>query len=186
MKKSILSAVLLALLATTASAQELQNDATAPLHLMTPAYKYAYGVPKAEDVKATMDRVKNYLEANTYTELGESGKMLRRGTFRLTSYEWGVTYSAMLQAGRLTGDASYTRYATERMLFLAEQAPKFKAWLDAGQDIDPLMHQVVKPEALDDAGAICAAMLKMKKLRFQSMLYQLCSQDRMSIFITNL
>ena len=164
MKKSILSAVLLALLATTASAQEQQNDATAPLHLMAPAYKYAYGVPKAEDVKTTMDRVKNYLEANTYTELDESGKMLRRGTFRLTSYEWGVTYSAMLQAGRLTGDASYTRYATERMLFLAEQAPKFKAWLDAGQDIDPLMHQVVKPEALDDAGAICAAMLKMKKL----------------------
>ncbi|MBQ7157539.1 MAG: hypothetical protein IJR86_07105, partial [Bacteroidaceae bacterium] len=76
MKKSILSAALLALLATTASAQEQQNDATAPLHLMTPAYKYAYGVPKAEDVKATMDRVKNYLEANTYTELDESGKML--------------------------------------------------------------------------------------------------------------
>ncbi|MBQ6966056.1 MAG: glycoside hydrolase family 88 protein [Bacteroidaceae bacterium] len=139
-----------------------QNDATAPLHLMKPAYRIPYGVPKAEDVKATMDRVKNYLDATTYMELDETGKMLRRGTFRLTSYEWGVTYSAMLRAGEVTGDASYTRYAIDRMEYLARLAPDFKARLERGEEIDPLMHQVVKPEALDDAGAICAAMLKAK------------------------
>lgn len=157
----LLSAILTA---TLSNAQEVQNDATAPLHLMKPAYKYSYGVPKAEEVKATIDRVKDYLDKTTFTSLDESGKMLKRGTFRLTSYEWGVTYSAMLHAGELTGDASYTKYATDRMLYLSEQAPKFKAWLDKGEDIDPLMHQVVKPEALDDAGAICCAMIKMKSL----------------------
>ena len=144
------------------SAQEQQNDATAPLHLMKPAYKIPYGVPKAEEVKATMDRVKNYLEATTFMELDETGKMLKRGTFRLTSYEWGVTYSAMLRAGEVTGDASYTKYAIDRMEYLAKLAPEFKARLDKGEEIDPLMHQVVKPEALDDAGAICSAMLKAK------------------------
>ena len=143
-------------------AQETQNDATAPLHLMRPAYKIPYGIPKAEEVKATMDRIKNYLDATTFMELDESGKMLKRGTFRLTSYEWGVTYSAMLRAGEVTGDPSYTRYAIDRMEYLARLAPDFKARLDKGEDIDPLMHQVVKPEALDDAGAICAAMLKAK------------------------
>ncbi len=143
-------------------AQEVQNDATAPLHLMKPAYKIPYGVPKAEDVKATMDRVKNYLDATTFMELDETGKMLKRGTFRLTSYEWGVTYSAMLRAGEVTGDASYTRYAIDRMEYLAKLAPDFKKRLDRGEEIDPLMHQVVKPEALDDAGAICSAMLKAK------------------------
>ncbi|MBR1519897.1 MAG: glycoside hydrolase family 88 protein [Bacteroidaceae bacterium] len=147
------------------SAQEVQNDATAPLHLMRPAYKIPYGIPKAEEVKATMDRIKNYLDATTFMELDESGKMLKRGTFRLTSYEWGVTYSAMLRAGEVTGDPSYTRYAIDRMEFLARLAPDFKARLDRGEDIDPLMHQVVKPEALDDAGAICAAMLKAKDLK---------------------
>ena len=151
------------LLTLCAQAQEVQNDATAPLHLMKPAYKIPYGVPSAEDVKATMDRVKNYLEATTFTELDETGKMLKRGTFRLTSYEWGVTYSAMLRAGELTGDASYTKYAIDRMTFLAKMAPAFKARLDQGEDIDPLMRQVVKPEALDDAGAICSAMLKAQK-----------------------
>ena len=149
-------------------AQEVQNDATAPLHLMKPAYKIPYGVPKAEDVKATMDRVKNYLDATTFMELDETGKMLRRGTFRLTSYEWGVTYSAMLRAGEVTGDKTYTRYAIDRMEYLAKLAPDFKARLDKGEDIDPLMHQVVKPEALDDAGAICAAMLKAKDKKLKA------------------
>lgn len=158
MKKFILP--LMALLPLAAMAQEVQNDATAPLHLMKPAYQYAYGVPKAEEVKSTMDRIKNYLEETTFTELDESGKMLRRGTFRLTSYEWGVTYSAMLRAGEVTGDASFTKYAVDRMKFLATLAPEFKKRLDQGEAIDPLMHQVVKPEALDDAGAICSAMLK--------------------------
>ena len=150
-------------LALCVSAQETpQNDATAPLHLMKPAYKYPYGVPKAEDVKATMDRIRNYLEATTFMELDETGKQLKRGTFRLTSYEWGVTYSAMLRAGEVTGDKDYTRYAIDRMEYLARLAPDFRQRLDRGEEIDPLMHQVVKPEALDDAGAICAAMLKAK------------------------
>ena len=149
-------------------AQEVQNDATAPLHLMKPAYKIPYGVPKAEEVKATMDRIKNYLDATTFMELDETGKMLKRGTFRLTSYEWGVTYSAMLRAGEVTGDASYTQYAIDRMEYLAKLAPDFKKRLDKGEEIDPLMHQVVKPEALDDAGAICAAMLKAKDSKLKA------------------
>ena len=154
---------------TNAIAQEIQNDATAPLHLMKPAYKIPYTVPTAKEVKATMDRIKNYLDATTFMELDETGKMLRRGTFRLTSYEWGVTYSAMLRAGEVTGDPSYTKYAIDRMEFLAQLAPAFKKRLDEGEDIDPLMRQVVNPEALDDAGAICAAMLKAKdeKLKAQ-------------------
>ena len=154
-------------------AQEVQNDATAPLHLMRPAYKIPYGVPEAKDVKATMDRIKDYLDATTFMELDETGKMLKRGTFRLTSYEWGVTYSAMLRAGEVIGDKTYTRYAIDRMEYLAKLAPQFKAWHDKGENIDPLMHQVVKPEALDDAGAICAAMLKAKdkKLKNQIEIY---------------
>ncbi len=139
---------------------QVQNDATAPLHLMKPAYKYPYGVPKKEDVKASLDRILNYLDATTFAELDETGKQLKRGDFRLTSYEWGVTYSAMLRAGELLGDKRYTDYATKRMSFLAEQAPKFKKWLDKGEKIDPLMRQVVSPKALDDCGAICCAMVK--------------------------
>ena len=166
MKKLLCLSLLLASL-SSAQAQEVQNDATAPLHLMKPAYKIPYAVPTPDEVKATMDRVKNYLDATTFMELDDTGKMLKRGTFRLTSYEWGVTYSAMLRAGEVTGDETYTKYSIDRMEYLAKLAPEFKKRLDKGEEIDPLMHQVVKPEALDDAGAICAAMLKAKDKKLQ-------------------
>ncbi len=161
MKKILIP--ILSLACVFANAQEVQNDATAPLHLMKPAYSIPYGVPKANDVKASIDRIKNYLEETTFTELDETGKQLKRGTFRLTSYEWGVTYSAMLRAGEVTGDKSYTQYAIDRISFLCQQAPKFKKWRDKGEKIDVLMEQVVAPDALDDCGAICSAMLKAKK-----------------------
>lgn len=165
MKKHFILPIL-ALAPLFASAQEVQNDANTPLHLLKPDYSIPYGVPKAEEVKATIDRVKNYLEASTFTELDQTGKQLKRGTFRLTSYEWGVTYSAMLRAGEVTGDFSYVSYALNRMSFLCQQAPKFLHWKEKGEKIDPLMEQVVSPDALDDCGAICSAMLKAKKGNF--------------------
>ncbi|MCM1312687.1 MAG: glycoside hydrolase family 88 protein [Bacteroides sp.] len=156
--------------------QEPANDANSPLHLMRPAYKTHYGVPTPEEVKSVMDRVCSYLEQTTFMQVENkethqpvkdlhkinSESQLVRGTFRLTSYEWGVTYSAMLRAAEVTGDKRYYRYAVNRMRYLAELAPYFRKILDKGEEIDVLMHQVVKPEALDDAGAICAAMIKAK------------------------
>lgn len=160
MNKTIIAAALVAAMTTSASAQQVQNDATTPLHLLTPAYKYKYGVPAQADVKASLDRILQYLESTTFMELDKDGKQLKRGDFRLTSYEWGVTYSAMLRAGELTGDKRYTNYALDRIDFLCQQAPKFLKWHEKGESIDPLMMQVVAPDALDDCGAICSAMLK--------------------------
>ena len=71
------------------------------------------------------------------------GMTTRRGDFRLTSYEWGVTYSAMLSAAQITGDSRYADYAMDRMSFLAEQAPRFIKMKEKGEKIDPLMEQVV-------------------------------------------
>ena len=149
----------------TCNAQTVVNDATTPLHLMKPAYKYNYGVPDRKDVKASIDRVLNYLDKTTFAELDETGKHLRKGDFRLTSYEWGVTYSAMLRAGETTGDERYTKYAIDRMNFLCEQAPRFIKMKEKGEKIDNLMEQVVSPDALDDCGAICCAMLKAKDVK---------------------
>lgn len=160
--KHLLTIMALGIMPTIATAQ-VQNDATAPLHLIKPAYTIPYGVPKPEEVKSTMDRVKDYISSCTPMALDQSGKQLERGTFRLTSYEWGVTYSAMLRAGEVTGDDTYTKYAVDRMSFLCQQAPKFLKWKAKGEKIDPLMEQVVSPDALDDCGAICSAMLKAKK-----------------------
>lgn len=166
--KNILTSIIM-LSAMTAAAQDVVNDATAPLHLMKPAYKYTYGVTSQKDVKASIDRIYDYLNKTTFAELDETGKQLRRGDFRLTSYEWGVTYSAMIRAGELTGDNRYTRYAIDRMGFLAEQAPRFIKMKERGENIDPLMEQVVSPDALDDCGAICSSMIKTRNRGYSQM-----------------
>ena len=158
-------AALMAFLPLSCMSQNVVNDATTPLHLMKPAYKYNYGVMDMKDVKSSIDRILDYLDKTTFAELDETGKHLRKGDFRLTSYEWGVTYSAMLRAGEVTGDARYTKYAIDRMDFLCKQAPRFIKMKNEGEDIDVLMEQVVSPDALDDCGAICCAMIKAKGIK---------------------
>jgi len=154
-------------------APEKANDFNTPLHLMKPDYKIPYGVSKPEEVKAVIDRVLVFLEAatptkvmdkNTKAEITDFSKIdknsvLERGTFRLTSYEWGVTYSAMLLVAQNTGDNRYKKYNADRFNFLANVAPYFEKLQKEGI-VEPQMRQVVHPEALDDAGAVCSAMIK--------------------------
>lgn len=157
----------------TAMANIKQNDSNTQLHLMKPEYKTPYGIPKVENVKLLTDRILSYLEnvtpakvidSTTQTEITDFSKInknarLNPGVFRLTSYEWGVTYAGMLHVAEITNDKRYADYISKRFDFLSEIEPYF-ATLQKEGVIDPQMRQVVNPEALDDAGAICSAMIK--------------------------
>lgn len=166
MKRFSLSLMCLSLLLALVSCgsgeqkdKEVITDSNTPLHLLTPDYVIPYGVPDKASVKADLDRVLGFLCANTPMQVREDG-FLERGAFRLASYEWGVTYSAMLKAGETTGDDAYTRYTTDRHSFLAEQAPHWTEVLKAGGQVDAQMTQVVNPHVLDDAGAVCVSMIR--------------------------
>ena len=149
------------------------NDSNTPLHLMQPEYKTPYGMVDSASVKASIDRVLAFLENATPTkvidketknEITDYSKIdknseLERGQFRLTSYEWGVTYSAVLHVAEVTGDKRYKAYAADRFKFLADVAPYFEK-LQAEGVSEYQMVKVVHPEALDDAGAVCASMLR--------------------------
>ena len=149
------------------------NDSNTPLHLMKPDYKTPYGVAKQADVKAVLDRVLVFLEKATPTkvinketknEITDFSKidknaLLERGQFRLASYEWGVTYAAMLLAAETTGDVRYSKYVSDRFMFLSKVAPAFRILQKEGI-VDSQMRQILHPEALDDAGAVCSAMIK--------------------------
>lgn len=149
------------------------NDSNTPLHLMQPDYNTPYDVVKTEEVKAVLDRVLTFLEKatpvkvinkDTKAELNDFSKIdktsqLERGQFRLASYEWGVTYSAMLLAAENSGDERFGKYVSDRFQFLADVAPFFRNLQKEGI-VDPQMRQILHPEALDDAGAVCAAMIK--------------------------
>ena len=154
--------------------KEVQNDSNTPLHLLQPDYNTPYGPLTTEEIKEDLDRVLHYLEQSTPTRVvskttGEeitdyaqitTDAQLESGAYRLASYEWGVTYSAMLTAAEATGDEAYYNYVADRFKFLAAVAPHFRALLDKGEKIDGQMRQILTPHALDDAGAVCAAMIK--------------------------
>jgi unsaturated rhamnogalacturonyl hydrolase len=153
------------------------NDVTTPLHLMKPDYPTPYGAPTVQDVTKVIGRVYDYLERvtpakvvdrKTGAEITDLSKVnadtiLAPGDFRLTSYEWGVTYAGMLAAGEATGDARYTNYTFDRVKLLADLAPRYQAQLKADPQAASPIHGLLEPHALDDIGAVCAAMIKAKR-----------------------
>jgi rhamnogalacturonyl hydrolase YesR len=177
MKKQILPVLLFSGLSLGVGAQQKQttsNDVTTPLHLLQPDYPTPYGAPSSTQIKNVLDRVFNYLDQHTPAlivnkKTGEpiqgfpfpdSNIILKPGQFRLTSYEWGVTYAAMLNASIATGDDTYANYTKERLQFLAKVTPGFRQNLVAFPTTANPLKQVLTPKALDDGGAICAAMIK--------------------------
>jgi unsaturated rhamnogalacturonyl hydrolase len=150
------------------------NDFTTPLHLLRPDYPVYYGIPSITGVKNVLDRIFLFLDSVTPARFSDrrSGAIVQvdshadtnliftPGDFRLTSYEWGVTYSGMLLAGEVTGDARYTRYTRERLEFLANAVPAFRALYQRSASFPNPLRSIIDPHALDDGGAICAAMIK--------------------------
>jgi len=154
------------------------NDNNTPLHLMKPAYKLGYGIPKSDQVKQVMDRILHYIDQETPATLvdRETGRevtnlkditertQLKQGGFRLTSYEWGVTYSAVLDAYQATGDNTYRDYVYKRHRLLANIVPSYRKLLEQKKKIDGNIRRVIDPHALDDAGAVCTSMIKAQLL----------------------
>lgn len=112
------AALLVALPACAQKKKAVINDSNTPLHLLQPAYQGTYGDLTPEQVKKDIDRVFAYIDKETparvvdkntgkvitdYTAMGDEAQ-LERGAFRLASYEWGVTYSALIAAAETTGD----------------------------------------------------------------------------------
>lgn len=150
------------------------NDVTAPLHALQPDYPVPYTVPATTAVKATLDRVYTYLNEVTPAEFinrktqdgfqlvsaPDTNITFKQGDFRLTSYEWGVTYSGMLRIAEVTNDNRYAAYTKDRLHFLAAAVPAFTALYQQYPKAANPLRQPVAPHALDDVGAMCAAMIK--------------------------
>jgi unsaturated rhamnogalacturonyl hydrolase len=153
------------------------NDSNTPMYLLPPDYPMPYGPPKAEDVVNAIDRIYNYLNANTparlqnkitKTEITDFSKpdtnaVVEPGTFRLTSYEWGVTYGAMLRATEITKNPKYLEYTQTRLDFLNKSFDYYKIlWNKGYKDQNPFA-RVLEPKALDDCGSVCNAFIKLQR-----------------------
>ncbi|TXK48905.1 glycoside hydrolase family 88 protein [Pontibacter qinzhouensis] len=173
LRKALLALAITAGTLQAATAQTKTTDTNTPLHAMQPDYITPYGKTTVEDITKVLQRVHGYLDATTPARmLDKNGKAitdlkklnnestLEQGDFRLTSYEWGVTYAGMLLAGEATGDKRYTNYTTQRLNFLADAAPFYQNELKKKPDAKGPLRQMLAPHALDDAGAMAAAMIK--------------------------
>jgi rhamnogalacturonyl hydrolase YesR len=146
------------------------TDSNTPLHLLKPDYPVPYGPPTVEGVTAVLHRVLDYLEGATpprivdrrtgrpVADLATSGAepAVEPGSFRVTSYEWGVVYSGMLLAAETTGDPRFREYVARRLRLVADLAAHYRAHPTP----DGPLRSVLEPRALDDAGSLCAAMIK--------------------------
>jgi rhamnogalacturonyl hydrolase YesR len=171
--------ILLLLSAGFTTMAQRANDVTTPLHMMQPDYTVPYVIPDKAAVKKVLDRVYNYLDtvsppvmmnkktgaALTDPSELDTNSIVKQGDFRLTSYEWGVTYSAMLRAAETTGDNRYSRYVKDRFDFLTKWVPAVKAKFPVDYILAKrFLHQPIVPRALDDAGAVCASMIKAERM----------------------
>lgn len=155
-------------------AMNAQKDAS--LHQSQPGYPIRYRAMPKEEIKSFVDKVFDYIEAVTPAQMidkqtrspvndiskADGNTVMEQGDFSITSYEWGVTYSALLSASKIFDEKKYADYVKDRFSFIAKWAPVIKKLKEEGayQNTSYPLRQPIDPHALDDAGAMCAAMIK--------------------------
>ena len=126
----------------------------------------------SESVKTVVERIYNYLNGCTPAALVDgNGKVIKdyskidknttyqKGDFGINTYEWGVTYSGMLQLSEVLGDKKYADYVYDRLNVIGKAYPHVKKYCDEtgySMRLTPLN----TPKWLDDCGARTAAMIK--------------------------
>ena len=138
--------------------------------------------PTQNSIRVVLNRVHGYLltaaplrpvDATTgaAVSLDSMPKNVALGptTFRIDSYEWGVTYAGMLQATDfITGDLRFRSYVRTNINGLARMAAHMRAnYPDATADNFPpdlastnSLRRVLFPRIPDEAGAQCSAWIK--------------------------
>ncbi|MRV71737.1 glycoside hydrolase family 88 protein [Duganella sp. FT92W] len=151
--------------------------ADAMLHALQVDYPTPYRAMEEAEVKAVLDRVFAYLDRTTPAELinkttgapvtdlsrPDPDAVFKPGDFRLTSYEWGITYTGMLAVGAVTRDQRYTDYTLTRHKLLSQLTKTYYPAVQADlKNSHAPIKSFLNPHALDDAGALCHSFMKAK------------------------
>ena len=149
-------------------------------------YPTPYEAATEAQIRAVLDHVHAYLVAASPVavvdaDTGAAATLdklpahvaLARTDLLIATYEWGVTYAGMLRAAEITNDARFRDYTRERVTAIATLAAHAKAQLPAGTTRENFpaakngfsLRGVLLPRALDDAGAMCAALVKAERAK---------------------
>ena len=155
-------------------AQRRVTDANDALVNSQPPYPVPYKIPVEKEVMEVLTRVRNYLDTVTVSyilnkETGakitdfskpDSKAILNQADFRIISYEWGVTYAGMLAVANVSKDSEFSGYVSEKLNFIGSMVPYFRKFGEQFPGVRNPFERTVNPGSLDDAGAMCAAMIK--------------------------
>jgi len=165
--------------AQTSSSPEKPSPIVINSGRISPAYPVAYPPASTVEIKTVLDRVLGYLETASpvrvinrdthaiVTDLAHLPPQVAfdRTDFLITSYEWGVTYSGLLQAAEVTGDVRYKNYVSDHVAAIAMVAAHLRtqpapATEPVGAQRMFALRPVLAPRSLDDSGSMCAAFIK--------------------------
>jgi rhamnogalacturonyl hydrolase YesR len=144
---------------------------------LDPAYAPLAHQPTAAEITSTLDRVLAYVDSATprrlvdrrtqqeitdFTAPNPNVAFERDAShpFIIVSYEWGVTYAGMLAAAEATGDARFSDFVARRFALIGHALPLFRALPAGGPPFRNALRGLMEPHALDDIGAMDAALIK--------------------------
>jgi hypothetical protein len=140
-------------------------------------YPVPYKKPVAAEIAAALRRIRDYLDRETQTRVVHKAGGAPVTDFRepvadavvatgdagfgLQAYEMGVVHAGLIEAAAVTGDQRYTALTERHLRFFADTLPYFRAQEQRFhlERANSFAH-FLDPRALDDAGSMCAALMR--------------------------
>jgi rhamnogalacturonyl hydrolase YesR len=141
-------------------------------------YPVPYHLPSVAEITADLERVRGFLEASVPARIIDrrtrrpidprtkpvAEAVADRGDdedFYNLDYTMGVVHAGMLRAADATGDPRFAEFTAHQLRFIADALPYFRAQAAAfGGAAHTSFRAVLEPAALDDCGAMTAALVK--------------------------
>ncbi len=139
-----------------------------------PAYAVPYEAPAPADIKRDLSLVGRYIDEHCpvrWVDL-ETGEPIAPGTttggspgleyglFSLISYQWGVTYAAMLRAAEVTEDPFFHDYVRVRLEAIEQIGLHYLTMPAEARPRRYIPERLLDPHNLDSCGAMTAALIK--------------------------
>ncbi|UGQ47299.1 glycoside hydrolase family 88/105 protein [Massilia endophytica] len=146
------------------------------------SYPVPYKMPVASEITEQLLRIRNYMDEVTPTRVvsRKTGQPIAdlkkpvadaifepaKGDFGIMVYEMGVVHSGLMKAAAITGDQRFTAMTRRHLQFFADTLPYFKAQ-EAQFHLERAnsFSRFLDPRALDDAGSMCAALMRARNAK---------------------
>jgi unsaturated rhamnogalacturonyl hydrolase len=146
------------------------------------SYPVPYKKPVEAEISAALHRIRGYMEAQTPSRvvLKSTGAPVTNfrtpvrdaimepsgADFGLQVYEMGVVHAGMLKAAQVTGDKRFTDMTARHLQFFADKLPYFRAQEERFHlERANSFSRFLDPRSLDDAGSMCAAMMRARQAK---------------------